>query len=57
MILCDYYVKKQSLLQKNVGEKVLYSELIKTVIFLDFVTFVEFVSFFKCTVYHKFFSV
>lgn len=57
MILCDYYVKRQSLLQKNVGEKVLYNELIKTVIFLDFVTFVEFVSFFKCTVYHKVFSV
>ena len=51
-----YYMKRQSLLQKNVGEKVLYSELIKTVIFPDFVMFVEFVSFFKCTVYHKYFS-
>ena len=30
-----YYMKRQSLLQKNVGEKVLYSELIKTVIFPD----------------------
>ena len=49
-------MKRQSLLQKNVGEKVLYSELIKTVIFPDFVMFVEFVSFFKCTVYHKYFS-
>ena len=49
-------MQRQSLLRKNVVEKVLYNELIKTVIFPDFVTFVKFVSFFKCTVYHKFFS-